>query len=66
MDENKRVYQYLVRFRPAVDSRNRRFGLVKQLRQLVGEARAFDGETLKLPYKLQDEVRPQWCHVVNL
>ena len=56
VDESKGIYQYRVQFSPPVDSRNRRFALIRQLGHIIGKARAYDGELLKIPYKLQEKV----------
>uniref|UniRef100_H2Y4C9 Uncharacterized protein n=1 Tax=Ciona savignyi TaxID=51511 RepID=H2Y4C9_CIOSA len=49
---NRAVYQYHVSFKPDVDSRNMRFLLLNQHRDVIGNTKAFDGTILYLPKKL--------------
>ena len=49
---NDAVYQYCVSFSPQLDSRNMRFLMLKQHRDLIGNTKAFDGSMLYLPKKL--------------
>nr|XP_002130577.2 piwi-like protein 2 [Ciona intestinalis] len=50
---NLAVYQYHVSFEPVVDSRNMRFMLLNQHREVIGNTKAFDGTILYLPMKLE-------------
>uniref|UniRef100_A0A146L2S0 Piwi-like protein 1 n=1 Tax=Lygus hesperus TaxID=30085 RepID=A0A146L2S0_LYGHE len=52
----KGIYQYDVKFKPEIDSRNLRFSLLKQLVETIGDTKSFDGAILYLPKKLPDEV----------
>lgn len=50
------IHQYHVTFEPNVDSRNARSALLFQHGNVIGKARTFDGNTLFLPVKLDNEV----------
>lgn len=50
------AFQYNVSFNPPVESRNMRFGMLKEHQNLIGKTKAFDGATLFLPHRLP---RPQ-------
>jgi aubergine-like protein len=45
------VYQYHVDFRPMVDSKNIRFKLLNEHRDVIGNVKAFDGNILYLPIR---------------
>nr|AZB49329.1 piwi-like protein [Halisarca dujardinii] len=51
---NDAVYQYAVTFKPVIESNNVRFALLSQMKDIMGETRAFDGATLYLPIKITD------------
>lgn len=55
-DPDKGVFEYEVRIKPTVASKNIRYKLLNQHRNVIGEARTFDGVTLYLPIKLRDRV----------
>jgi len=50
------MYEYEVRFEPLVDSRDERFKLVGQQRELFGPTRTFDGIFLYIPHLLDQVV----------
>ena len=52
----KGMYEYEVRFQPLVDSRDERFKLIGQQRELFGPTRTFDGICLYLPDQLDQIV----------
>ncbi|BES88029.1 piwi-like [Nesidiocoris tenuis] len=52
----KGIFQYDVKFKPAVDARNTRFHILKQISHLIGDTKSFDGAILYLPTKLPDDV----------
>ncbi|XP_065911077.1 piwi-like protein 2 isoform X2 [Dysidea avara] len=49
------VYQYAVTFEPNVDSKNMRFKMVTEHKNIIGDSRAFDGSILYLPIKITDK-----------
>ena len=51
------LYQYHVSFSPEVENKNMRQRLVKEHRDMLGKARAFDGMLLFLAHKLEQPVR---------
>jgi aubergine-like protein len=55
------VYEYEVRFEPEVDSKGMRNRLLREHVKELGKAKIFDGVTLYLPIKLQQEVRGNLC-----
>ncbi|XP_062594439.1 piwi-like protein 1 [Saccostrea cucullata] len=55
MHEDARVYQYHVSFSPSIDSKNMRFKLVNNVRDVIGFTKAFDGFILYLPHRLPNE-----------
>ena len=48
------VFQYVVSYSPPVESRNMRYGMLNEHKDLIGSTRAFDGSTLYLPIKITD------------
>ncbi|XP_052219954.1 piwi-like protein 1 [Dreissena polymorpha] len=50
------LYQYHVDFKPDVDSKRLRIGLLYSHEELLGPTKAFDGMTLYLPHRLQNTV----------
>ena len=60
IEEGRCIYEYNVKFNPAVDSARERENLIHQLREVLGERkeRNFDcGATLYLPKRLPQRVR---------
>lgn len=57
IDPGKGIYEYEVSFYPSVDSKQIRFELLKQHREILGPAKTFDGVTLYLPYQFENTVR---------
>lgn len=53
---DKGVFEYEVRFSPPVDSPKFRSRYLMQHKELIGNAKTFDGVILFLPFKLPDEV----------
>lgn len=51
-DPSKGLFEYQVIFAPEVGSRQVGFALLKQMRDVIGEAHTFDGCVLYLPFKL--------------
>ena len=51
--EDKGVFEYEVVFDPRIDSRDQRFRLLNQLREITGPTKSFDGTKLFLPKKLE-------------
>uniref|UniRef100_A0A8C4Q2N7 Uncharacterized protein n=1 Tax=Eptatretus burgeri TaxID=7764 RepID=A0A8C4Q2N7_EPTBU len=49
------VYQYSVSFSPEIDSKNMRFALISEHKSVIGEAKAFDGSILYLPWKIDNK-----------
>nr|AWH61378.1 putative piwi-1 [Actinia equina] len=49
------VFQYCVTFDPVMDSKDMRYKLLHQHRDFIGQTKAFDGITLYLPRKLEQE-----------
>ena len=43
-------------FSPPIESRNMRFGMLKEHADLIGKTKAFDGATLFLPHRLPKPV----------
>eukprot|EP00092_Neocalanus_flemingeri_P023338 GFUD01025304.1.p1 GENE.GFUD01025304.1~~GFUD01025304.1.p1 ORF type:complete len:970 (+),score=314.12 GFUD01025304.1:89-2998(+) len=56
MEGEKGMYEYEVKFNPLVDSRDERFKLVGQQRELFGPTKTFDGICLYLPHQLDQVV----------
>ncbi|KAK4035484.1 hypothetical protein OUZ56_027572 [Daphnia magna] len=56
IDPGKGIYEYEVSFYPSVDSKQIRFELLKQHREILGPAKTFDGVTLYLPYQFENTV----------
>lgn len=54
--KNSGVYQYHVHFSPSIDSKNMRFKLVNNVRDVIGFTKAFDGFILYLPHRLPEQV----------
>ncbi|XP_060067150.1 piwi-like protein 1 [Ylistrum balloti] len=52
---NSGVYQYHVDFSPQVDSKNMRFKMMSELKDIIGSTKAFDGSILYLPIKLPNQ-----------
>lgn len=52
---NSGVYQYHVHFSPSIDSKNMRFKLVNNVRDVIGFTKAFDGFILYLPHRLPEQ-----------
>ncbi|XP_071132212.1 piwi-like protein 1 [Mytilus edulis] len=52
---NPGVYQYHVDYRPMVDSKNMRFKMLNEHRDVIGQVKAFDGSILYLPIRLPDQ-----------
>jgi aubergine-like protein len=57
LEAGKGVYEYEVRFEPQLDSRKMQNQLLTEHVKDLGQAKTFDGVTLYLPIKLQQEVR---------
>ncbi|XP_069699949.1 piwi-like protein Ago3 isoform X2 [Periplaneta americana] len=55
LEPGKGVYEYEVRFEPQLDSRGMRFKLLNEHAKEFGGTKTFDGVTLYLPIKLQQE-----------
>nr|XP_022317079.1 piwi-like protein 1 [Crassostrea virginica] len=53
--KNSGVYQYHVDFSPSIDSKNMRFKLVNNVRNVIGFTKAFDGFILYLPHRLPEQ-----------
>ena len=53
--EGAGIYLYHVHFDPPVDAEKERFGLLSKHREVLGQARLFDGATLHIPYQIKDE-----------
>jgi hypothetical protein len=51
------VYEYDVQFDPEVDSKDFRFKLLGEMKDIIGPNKTFDGVTLYLPFQLPEEVR---------
>lgn len=49
---NEGAFQYNVTFNPPIESKNMRFGMLKEHTEVIGKAKAFDGSTLFLPHRL--------------
>ena len=49
------ISQYSVTFHPLIDSRNMKFILLNQHREIIGSTKAFDGSVLYLPKKLLND-----------
>jgi len=47
--------------RPNVDSKNMRFKMVTEHKNIIGDSRAFDGSILYLPIKITDKVSNLVC-----
>ncbi len=57
IDPGKGIYEYEVSFFPFCDSKQMRFKLLNQHREVLGPAKTFDGVTLYLPYQFENTVR---------
>lgn len=57
IDPGKGIFEYEVRFEPVIDSKDIRFQLLNQHREVLGSAKTFDGVTLYLPYQFDNNVR---------
>ncbi|CAK8693256.1 unnamed protein product [Clavelina lepadiformis] len=56
--KNEAIYQYHVSFSPALDSKNMRYGMLNQQKEVIGHTKAFDGTILYLPKRLpQNETK---------
>ena len=53
---NEGVFQYSVNFSPQVDSMGMRKHLLRQLSNVTGDVKAFDGAILFLPIRLPETV----------
>jgi len=51
----KGMFEYELKFDPPVDSRDERFKLVNQLKEVFGPTKTFDGVCLYLPHMLKDD-----------
>lgn len=56
IDPEKGVFEYEVRFAPAIHAAPVRFKLLNQHRELIGNTKTFDGVTLFLPMKLPEKI----------
>jgi aubergine len=56
IDQKKGVFEYEVRFKPEIDAQYVRFELLKQVKDVIGTAKTFDGVTLYLPFELEQQV----------
>ena len=56
VDPDKGVFEYEVCFEPEIDSKDFRFKLLNQHKDVLGLARTFDGVTLYLPFLLPNSV----------
>jgi len=56
VDGDNGMFEYEVRFDPLVDSRDERFRIIGQQRELFGPTRTFDGVCLYLPHQLDQVV----------
>jgi aubergine len=54
--EKKGVFEYEVKFEPAVDAQYIRFELLNQLKEMIGIAKTFDGTALYLPFHTCEKV----------
>lgn len=50
------LYQYHVDYSPEIDSKKMRIAMLHDHDELLGRTRAFDGMTLYMPRKLQNQV----------
>jgi aubergine-like protein len=48
------VFQYVVTYNPPVESKNMRYAMLNEHKDLIGNTRAFDGSILFLPIKVTD------------
>jgi len=48
------AYQYNVSYNPPIESKNMRFGMLNEHRNILGKTKAFDGATLFLPNRLPE------------
>ena len=51
---------------PPIESRNMRYAMLSEHKDLIGQTRAFDGSTLFLPIKITDTVSPHSPKVIIL
>ena len=61
VDGDKGLHEYEVKFDPVVDSRDDRFKLVGQQKELFGPTKTFDGVCLFLPHQLPEIVTVVKC-----
>lgn len=59
VDPGRGVYNYEVLFDPPLDSMNARYKCMQQLTEIIGKAKTFDGNRLRLPFKLASKVTNQ-------
>ena len=64
INPGKGIYEYDVSFIPMVDSKQFRFQLLNQHREILGPAKTFDGVTLYLPYQFENTVGI-YCKLLN-
>ncbi|XP_076240892.1 argonaute 3 [Calliopsis andreniformis] len=64
-DPGRGVFIYEVKFNPDIDSRPLRSKLLNQHVQTLGKTKVFDGVTLFLPIKLQDQTIIQSTHPMD-
>ncbi|RZF43381.1 hypothetical protein LSTR_LSTR001642 [Laodelphax striatellus] len=55
-DPDKGMFEYFVRFIPEVDNVRLKYELISSKKDILGDTRTFDGQTLYLPYLLKEEV----------
>lgn len=60
-DPEKGVFEYEVKFKPEVITSSLRYKLVNQMREVIGQAKTFDGVTLYLPIKLKQKQTVGQC-----
>ncbi|KAK9506113.1 hypothetical protein O3M35_008106 [Rhynocoris fuscipes] len=56
VEEGKGVFMYDVKFSPEVDALNVRFHLMRNVTDIIGDTKSFDGAILYLPFLLPDKV----------
>ncbi|XP_022189829.2 piwi-like protein Ago3 [Nilaparvata lugens] len=55
-DPDKGMFEYFVRFIPEVDNVKLKYDLLSTRKDIIGDTRTFDGQTLYLPKLLKDQV----------
>ena len=50
---------------PPIESKNMRYGMVNEHKDLIGPTRAFDGTILFLPIKITEDVRHTHTHYTS-